>query len=237
MGLHAGPQRDGRQQQTGPPFPPPPGGGKNDIPNRLKRQFGLFNVPLPSVAAINAIFGRLVEGRFARGAVADEVASVAARLVPMTVALWNRTQAKMLPTPAKFHYLFNMRELSKVFQGVVLASRDRCARGARPPPALVLLPSAVGSWRRPPAQLQGPVAPGTTSKAPPSPHVQRSRFNKAAPRAGFGGCVTTPDGYLLGLWLHECRCEAAGLAHGMSAGRGPGRAGDRQWKGSSACAP
>jgi dynein heavy chain len=50
---------------------------------------------------------------------------VAQRLVPMTVTLWNRTQAKMLPTPAKFHYLFNMRELSKVFQGVILASRDR----------------------------------------------------------------------------------------------------------------
>lgn len=50
---------------------------------------------------------------------------VAHRLVPMTVTLWNKTQAKMLPTPAKFHYLFNMRELSKVFQGVMLAVRDR----------------------------------------------------------------------------------------------------------------
>jgi hypothetical protein len=34
------------------------------VPNRLKRQFALFNVPLPSVAAINGIFGKLVEGRF-----------------------------------------------------------------------------------------------------------------------------------------------------------------------------
>ncbi len=50
-----------------------PGGGKNDIPNRLKRQFGLFNVPLPSVAAINGIFGRLVEGRFSPAVFADEV--------------------------------------------------------------------------------------------------------------------------------------------------------------------
>jgi dynein heavy chain len=53
------------------------------------------------------------------------VLQVASRLVPMTVTLWNKTQAKMLPTPAKFHYLFNMRELSKVFQGVILAERDR----------------------------------------------------------------------------------------------------------------
>ena len=43
-----------------------------------------------------------------------EVMAVAEKLVPMTVALWNKVQSKLLPTPAKFHYLFNMRELSKV---------------------------------------------------------------------------------------------------------------------------
>mmetsp|Transcript_5388 Transcript_5388/g.12712 ORF Transcript_5388/g.12712 Transcript_5388/m.12712 type:complete len:4322 (-) Transcript_5388:507-13472(-) len=131
-----------------------PGGGKNDIPNRLKRQFALFNVPLPSVAAINGIFGKLLEGRFTPDVFVDDVVYVATRLVPLTISLWNKTQAKMLPTPAKFHYLFNMRELSKVFQGVILASRDRFDRNAE---------------------------------------------------GNFGGNVVSPDGYLLALWLHECR--------------------------------
>ena len=102
-----------------------PGGGKNDIPNRLKRHFAVFNVPLPSVAAINNIFGQLVAGRFSADACGGPVHDAAQKLVPITIELWNKVQAKMLPTPAKFHYLFNMRELSKVFQGVD-------PRGARP---------------------------------------------------------------------------------------------------------
>jgi dynein heavy chain len=53
-----------------------PGGGKNDVPNRLKRQFAIFNVPLPSVAAINGIFGKLVEGRFSRECFAETVVQV-----------------------------------------------------------------------------------------------------------------------------------------------------------------
>lgn len=82
-----------------------PGGGKNDIPHRLKRQFACFNVPLPSVAAINGIFGKLVEGRFAADVFTEEVVKVAGRLVPLTITLWNKIQGKMLPTPAKFHYM------------------------------------------------------------------------------------------------------------------------------------
>ena len=108
---------------NGPPAPCPhrryvaamvtPGAGRNAIPSRLKRQFAIFHVPPPSEAALTDIFGTLMAGRFPAAACSPEVADVAARLVPLTVALWNRVQARLLPTPTKFHYLFNMRDLSK----------------------------------------------------------------------------------------------------------------------------
>eukprot|EP01031_Cornospumella_fuschlensis_P048822 gene48822-59779_t len=41
-----------------------PSGGRQDIPNRLKRHFFIFNMILPSSQAINEIYGQMLAGRF-----------------------------------------------------------------------------------------------------------------------------------------------------------------------------
>jgi dynein heavy chain len=101
-----------------------PGGGKNDIPDRLKRQFTSLNMTLPAQASIDNIFGSILRGRFNKDSFDAAACGLAANLTGATITLWDRIKAKMLPTPAKFHYLFNMRDLSRVFQGVMLPPND-----------------------------------------------------------------------------------------------------------------
>jgi dynein heavy chain len=95
-----------------------PSGGKNDIPNRLKRHFAVFNVPLPDEVSIQQIFGTIFESRFNSNYPAD-VSKVAKELTKTSIDLWRRMGKKMLPTPAKFHYFFNLRDLSAIAQGLM----------------------------------------------------------------------------------------------------------------------
>lgn len=48
----------------------------------------------------------------------QEVRAKGNALVKATLEIYNTIRAQLLPTPDKSHYTYNMRDLSKVFQGV-----------------------------------------------------------------------------------------------------------------------
>lgn len=42
-------------------------------------------------------------------------------LVDATIRVYSTITSQLLPTPSKSHYTFNLRDLSKVFQGILMA--------------------------------------------------------------------------------------------------------------------
>ena len=96
----------------------PPGGGRNEVSPRLLRQFSMIWLTNLSTDSMNKIFTSILKG-FIRASI-PEFSDVAEPMVKSSVHIYLRIQQELLPTPLKSHYTFNLRDLSKVFQGMLM---------------------------------------------------------------------------------------------------------------------
>ncbi|KAG7190743.1 hypothetical protein KM043_006815 [Ampulex compressa] len=100
----------------------PPGGGRNVITNRLLTKFNVINMTFPVEKQIVRIYGTMLDQQLAE--FHAEVKGISADITLASIDLYNNVILKMLPTPAKMHYLFNLRDISKIFQGLLRSHKD-----------------------------------------------------------------------------------------------------------------
>ena len=101
-----------------------PASGWRDIPNRLKRLFFGINVSSPGQRALDSIFGTIIRSKFTEKHFDTPLNALAAGLVEATTTLRDRTARALLSSPSRFHYRFTLREVARVFQGVLEAIKD-----------------------------------------------------------------------------------------------------------------
>uniref|UniRef100_A0A4W3JLB2 Dynein axonemal heavy chain 6 n=1 Tax=Callorhinchus milii TaxID=7868 RepID=A0A4W3JLB2_CALMI len=93
----------------------PPGGGRNPVTPRFLRHFSMFCLPTPSEHSLKQIFQAILNGFLAEFSIGVKQCSV--NIVEAAVEIYHRMSVDLLPTPAKSHYVFNLRDLSKCIQG------------------------------------------------------------------------------------------------------------------------
>uniref|UniRef100_G3T3T9 Dynein axonemal heavy chain 6 n=1 Tax=Loxodonta africana TaxID=9785 RepID=G3T3T9_LOXAF len=95
----------------------PPGGGRNPVTPRFIRHFSMLCLPMPSEHSLKQIFQAILNGFLSDFPPA--VKQTASNIVEAAVEIYNRMSIDLLPTPAKSHYVFNLRDLSKCVQGIL----------------------------------------------------------------------------------------------------------------------
>lgn len=90
----------------------PPGGGRTIISRRLQSRFNLINMTFPTEGEISRIFGSMINQKLLD--FEDEFKSLGDLMTKATFKVYESVIVKFLPTPTKIHYLFNLRDISKV---------------------------------------------------------------------------------------------------------------------------
>eukprot|EP00993_Chasmostoma_nieuportense_P002181 NODE_2_length_6488_cov_18.174344_g1_i0.p1 GENE.NODE_2_length_6488_cov_18.174344_g1_i0~~NODE_2_length_6488_cov_18.174344_g1_i0.p1 ORF type:complete len:2154 (+),score=521.91 NODE_2_length_6488_cov_18.174344_g1_i0:435-6464(+) len=96
-----------------------PKAGAFNILDRLQRHYGVFACNMPEKGDLQLIYGQILSGHFS---IFDrDVQNLAEPLTQATIELHRAVMKNFLPTAIKFHYQWNLREMSNIIQGLMLS--------------------------------------------------------------------------------------------------------------------
>ncbi|XP_010291294.1 PREDICTED: dynein heavy chain 10, axonemal, partial [Phaethon lepturus] len=99
------------------------GGGRNEVDPRFISLFSVFNIPFPSEQSLNLIYASILKGHTAM--FNESISAISDKITVCTLELYKMIIRDLPPTPSKFHYIFNLRDLSRVYNGLILTTPER----------------------------------------------------------------------------------------------------------------
>ncbi|KAM9858629.1 dynein axonemal heavy chain 10 [Aulostomus maculatus] len=99
------------------------GGGRNEVDPRFLSLFSVFGISFPSVESLHLIYASILKGH--TEPFEESIQKVCDKVTYCTLELYNNIIKDLPPTPSKFHYIFNLRDLSRVYNGLTLTRPDR----------------------------------------------------------------------------------------------------------------
>jgi len=96
-----------------------PTAGSFTVDPRLQGLFATFACLLPSKKTLSYIYTEVLQHHFTPFGAA--IGELVPKLIKATIELHDSVALKFIPSTRKFHYNFNLRDLSAVFQGLCLA--------------------------------------------------------------------------------------------------------------------
>ena len=105
----------------------PPGGARNPVDPRFVSLFNTFEIQFPTEDNLNTIYSSILTSHVSK--LSSEIQGAAKMLTDVTLRLYNFILEKLPPTPSRFHYIFNLRDLSRVYEGLMCATDDKFKSG------------------------------------------------------------------------------------------------------------
>jgi dynein heavy chain len=99
-----------------------PGGGRTHVTPRIISNFHMLNFTFPTENVMRRIYEVICEFKFNR--FYEDIKVLYDQLPAATIHIFNLVKQQFLPRPGLVHYQFNMRDISKVFQGLFEADKD-----------------------------------------------------------------------------------------------------------------
>jgi len=109
----------------------PPGGGRTDITRRFSRHFNNVACVEFHSSTMLSIFKQIMDHVMVQNNTPANLKALSANIADATLDVYSTAVKELLPTPAKSHYLFNLRDFARVVLGVITADTPHMTEPAQ----------------------------------------------------------------------------------------------------------